>query len=133
MAVSGAKAIFGASNGSRGDLVDASIRGVGNWIDEQQWTDEEKAKYRAEVIAKYGEWFSLTMGENTERSIARRAIAIWVIRLEGLFLIASVALYKVDQGLAEYTYRVATDSPWGLLTLGVGAFFFGTHLVRAAK
>lgn len=130
--VSGVKAVFGASSDGTSNVMKVAS-GVGNWIDEQKFTEEEKAKYNAEMITHYSEFMKSTVAENTQRSITRRSIAIWVIRSEIGFLASSAVLYKLDMELAEYIYKIATDSPMGYLTLGVGAFFFGAHLVRATQ
>lgn len=114
-------------------LVHDSIRGIGKWIDEQQFTDQEKSQANMELMVKYAKFLDNTIAENSERSKTRRSLAIWIIRLEGLFLVLSIVFVKIDPALSEYIYKVATQSPWALLTLGVGAFFFGTHLLRSVK
>ena len=130
--VSGVKAIFGAGQDGQSNVMKAAT-GIGNWIDEQQFTDQEKAAYTASMADKFGEFMSHTINENTERSRSRREIAIWIIRAEIGFLTSSAISFKFDPELAKYLYQIAADSPMGYLTLGVGAFFFGAHLVRAAK
>ncbi len=107
--------------------------GIGNWIDEQSFTDQEKAEYNAKLIGHYSDYMKSTVNENSERSRTRRDIALWVIKVEIFLLLGSVAVFKFDPALSKYIYQVATDSPLGYLTLGIGAFFFGAHLVRAAK
>ena len=49
----GAKALFGlsTSNSKSQDNVMEVARGVGTWIDNQQYTDQEKAEDAAEVSA----------------------------------------------------------------------------------
>ena len=111
-------------------LVHDTVRGVGTWIDERTLTDEERLKANAEMVARYGEFLDKTLVENTERSRTRRALAIWIIRVEAWLLLSTIPLSLYDQSLAELAYKIATDSPWAWLTLGVGAFFFGTHMLR---
>ena len=113
------------------DLVGDTVRGVGTWIDERNFTEEEKSKVNMELAVKYANFLDTTMQENTERSKTRRSLAIWIIRLEAMFLIMSALTYKIDAAWSEYWYKIAVDSAWGLLTLGVGAFFFGVHMLRA--
>lgn len=115
------------------DLVHDAVRGVGTWIDERDFTEEEKQKADMEVLVKYAQFIESTITENSERSKTRRNLAMWIIRLEGFLLLLSVALYRVDIEMAEYVYKVATESYWGWLTLGVGAFFFGVHMLRDTK
>jgi len=107
--------------------------GIGNWIDNNKFTDQERAKHKAALIPHFQKFMDSTVSENSERSRTRRNIAIWIIRTEIGLLVISGLLFKYDASWSEYIYKICTDSPLGLLTLGVGAFFFGTHLVRAAK
>lgn len=130
---SGVKALLGVSGGKGADNVMKVATGIGKWIDNNKFTDQEKATYRAKMLVHYSAYMESTVGENSERSRTRREIAMWIIRTEIGLLVISGLLYKFDAGWAEYIYKICTDSPLGLLTLGVGAFFFGTHLVRAAK
>lgn len=129
----GVKTLLGFSGASKGaDNVMKVASGIGNWIDEQKLTDEERLNFRSKMIEHYGVFMQSTVGENTQRSITRREIAVWVIRLEAVFLIMYGILGSFELKAAAVWKYIAVDSPWGLLTLGVGAFFFGTHLVRAA-
>lgn len=123
--------ILGTPNDKSIDLVGDTVRGVGTWIDERKFTDEEKAKVNMELAIKYASFVDTTMQENTQRSKTRRSLALWIIRLEAFFLIMSAALFNFNQPWSEYWYKIAVDSPWGILTLGVGAFFFGVHMLRA--
>lgn len=131
---SGAKMLLGFTGASKGsDNVMKVASGIGNFIDEQKFTEEERVKFRLTAIEQYGKFMESTVEENTQRSITRRVLAMWVIRVELAIIVFSLLMYKVDPQWADYGYKMATDSPLGLLTLGVGAFFFGTHLVRATQ
>ncbi len=130
--VNGFKAVFGVGQ-SGSDNVMKVASGVGGWIDNLNYTDEEKAKANANTVTSLNKFFAMTVDENSERSRTRREIAIWVIRVELGMLVGSVIAFKFDSELSKYMYQVATDSPLGLLTLGVGALFFGTHMLRSAK
>ena len=121
----------GSKSGS--DNVMKVASGIGGWIDGQQFTDQEKSEFNGKVLEQYGKFMETTIGENTQRSLTRRDLAMWIIRAEILLLVFSVALFKIDKPWGDYVYKICTDSPLALLTLGVGAFFFGTHLVRAAQ
>ena len=130
----GAKMVLGFSGASKGsDNVMKIASGVGNFIDEQNLTDEEAAVLRMKTAEQYGKFMESTVDENSERSITRRELAIWIIRVE----LASLMLYGIlasfELPAAEVWWNISTDSPLSVLTLGVGAFFFGTHLVRATK
>ena len=124
--------VFGNSKDGSSNVMKVA-EGVGGWIDGQQFTEQEKAEYNAKIIESYAEYMKLTVDENTARSITRRTIAIYVIKVELFLLLASVVCYRIDEGMAEYIYKVATGEPMNYLVLGIGAFFFGSHLVRATK
>lgn len=130
---SGVKALLGVGGGDGASNVMKVASGIGGWIDNNKFTDQEKAKHKAALIPHFQKFMDSTVSENSARSQTRREVAIWIIRTEIFLLIISGLLYRFDAGWAEYIYKICTDSPLGLLTLGVGAFFFGTHLVRAAK
>ena len=126
------KGVFGAGQ-SGSDYVMKVAASVGGWIDGLKLTDQEKQEFNGKMVEHYSAFMASTVSENTERSRTRRDIALWIIKLEAFFLVFSLGTFKLDSELAKYAYQVATDSPWGYLTLGVGAFFFGAHLVRASK
>lgn len=124
---------MGTNGEKNAELVRDTVRGVGTWIDEREFTKEEKSKANMEMAVKYALFADQTLQESTQRSKTRRSLALFIIRTEGFILLLSAATFKVAPDWSEYLYKVAVDSPWGLLTLGVGAFFFGTHLLRAYK
>lgn len=125
----GIKAIFGSKDGA--SAVMEAAKGVGGWIDEQKFTEEEKAKYSGELIDKFQVYIENTIKENTQRSITRRELALWVIRNWIIMLWASILTYAFDlPQVAEYIYKVATITELLYLVLGVGAFFFGAHIIR---
>lgn len=128
----GWRALLGAGATADGtDRVMEVARGVGGWIDEQQYTPEEKAKYLADVAGRVTEFVSSTVGENTARSITRRSIAIWIMRAEVVTLISSGVAYPFHQEWSAYLFQLADfSSPLGWLALGVAVFFFGAHVLR---
>ena len=132
--IKGAKALMGVSNGGGADNVMEVARGVGGWIDDQQFTEEEKARQLADVADRVVTFVGATADENSQRSITRRSIAIWIMRAEIITLAASAAAFPFHQNWSEYLFKLAAyDSPLGWMAVGVGVFFFGTHMLRAAK
>lgn len=128
----GAKAVLGFSGASQGaDNVMKVATGIGTWIDERNLTAEEQMKFHGVMVGHYGAFMEATAKENTQRSITRREIAIWVIRIEAISLMLYGVLASFQLKAAEVWWKIAVDSPWGILTLGVGAFFFGTHMLRS--
>ena len=129
----GAKVMFGASSASEGTSnVMKVASGVGQFIDEQELTEEEAAVLRGKAAEQYGKFMESTVSENSQRSITRREIAIWVIRVELACLMLYGALASFGLTAASVWKEISFDSPLSVLTWGVGGFFFGTHLIRAA-
>jgi len=126
---SGVKAVMGAGE-SGSDNVMTVAKGIGGWIDGQQFTDQERAEYNASTIKAYSEFMASTVAENTQRSLTRRSIAIWIMRAEIGFLATSAILYRLDAELSLYIYKIATSSPMDYLVLGCAGFFFGAHMLR---
>lgn len=136
--VTGVKAIFGAGSDGASNVMKVAT-GIGGWIDEQQFTPEEKAKYSAETIKQFQVFMENTIKENTQRSITRREIAIWVIRNWFAFLWVAVIgtgfelAFKWSHEFSTFVFGIATHSIMSYLVLGVGAFFFGAHIIRQTK
>lgn len=126
----GAKAVMGFTKGDGADNVMRVATGIGTYIDERSLTAEEQMKFHGTMVEHMGEFMKASVNENTERSRTRREIAIWVIRIEAFCLLLYGILASFGLKAAEVWWKIAVDSPWGMLTLGVGAFFFGTHMLR---
>jgi len=124
--------LAGGSGGSGPNGMEV-IKGVGSWIDEQQFTDQEKADDAMKRAELYGKFFAQTVSENSERSRTRRALALLIIRWWLGMLTLSAALYPVQQAWAEYVFKVASLTQVGILVAGVGGFFFASHLLRTGK
>ena len=134
--VSGAKAVLGFREGSSKsqDNVMEVARGVGTWIDNQQYTDQEKAEDAAAVSASLITFLQTTVGENTQRSLTRRNIAIWIIRCEIWFFVMSAITYPLNERWSEYLFKIAGfDTPMGWATMTVLIFFFGNYALRTIQ
>ena len=125
----GFKAVFGVGqNGSENVMTVA--KGIGGWIDGQQFTEQEKAQFNAKMVDQFGAYMESTCNENTERSRTRREIAIWVIRFEVFLLAFSLFVRPFNQNWSDFAFHIATQDPLNYLVLGIGAFFFGAHILR---
>jgi len=133
----GIKAIFGSSNGTS-NIMEAA-KGIGNFIDEQKLTDEERVKYNAQAIEQYGKFMENTIAENSQRSVTRRDLALWIIRNWFIMLWVSIVSYGIENtfdlshNFSKFVYNMSTMEAMSYLVLGVGAFFFGAHIVRQVK
>lgn len=106
------------------------VKDVGKWIDKQQYTDQEKAEAAAKRAEAYYQFMQQTIQENSDRSKTRRSLALLVLRWWVMMLTFSAVLFKFDQSWSEYVFRVATYQDVGWMVLGIGAFFWGSHLIR---
>ena len=102
---------------------------AGGWINRLSYTDQEKAEDNTALRKGIVAFAIATMGENSERSKARRMIAIlWIkSQLAIVFMCAIAAPWNMH--LAEFYFKLATST---LMICGTGAiitFFFGSYLL----
>lgn len=104
---------------------------VGGWIGNMNFTPEEQAKMNARMADGVGEFVKMTLGENTERSKSRRAIAkMWIFFQ--LFMIAIVVIAApLDMELAKFYLSIAFGTVMVGGTLSIIGFFFGAHMLSS--
>lgn len=111
------------------DKDDGLLVRVGGWIDGQQHTEQEKAEDQKELRKGVIAYAISSMGENSERSRARREIAkLWIKAQLGLILMCAICA-PFNMALAEFYFKLATAS---VMLAGTGAiitFFFGSYLL----
>lgn len=103
---------------------------AGKWIDNWAYTDQERAEDRKEIAKGVRDFAIATMQENTERSKARRDLAIFIIKFFSLLIFWSGLVYPFNSEWSEYLFRLATETNVGVLTAGVGLFFWGSHTLQ---
>ena len=125
--------LFGGSSAAN-KVVDTamdSVKGIGNFIDEQSFTEEEQAKHKGELIKQHTDFLRLAYDQNSIRSITRRAIA-WAIT--GVFLacfITATILAILDYNEAVTKIIELVKVFWlGEIMLAVVAFYFGSQVLR---
>lgn len=111
------------------DKNDGLLSKAGGWLDGQQYTDQEKAEDSKELRKGVIAYAIASMGENSERSKARRDIAKMWIKVQ-LWLVMFCAIAAPwDMELAQFYFKLATAS---IMLGGTGAiitFFFGSYLL----
>lgn len=130
--INGAMALFSSKPEGINNVMTVA-KGVGGWIDEQQFTNEERAAYNAEMVKSFAGFMQSTVDESTKRSESRRAIAQLVIKAELLFLFLSGVLFPFFREWSAYWFKIATHEPMSYLVLGVAGFFFGVHILRGMQ
>jgi len=115
-----------------GKQVDKVTDAVINGIDAVFYTDEEKAADTAKRSALWFKFMELSREESSIKSVTRRIIAILVMVHWLLFLDVAAVLYLLDkQPQAKAIFDLSNSMLW--IVGGVGAFYFGAHLLRQAK
>ncbi len=103
------------------------ITQMGSWIGNQKYTSEEQAEANAKMVKGVTDFAIATMSENTDRSRARREIAVLVIKFYLFILFWSALVYKIDSDWSLFIFSIATSGGLVALVTGIGAFFFGSH------
>jgi len=125
--------IFGGSDTASKtmDLIGDSVRGVGNWIDEKDYTPEEKAKSLSEAVQAHLDLIKATANENSLRSVTRRWLA-WAITAY-ILTWASVAMIFAILGkedIVKNMIAVIEAFSLGWAFLAVVGLYFGVQLLR---
>ena len=132
---SGASFLFGGSAKESAGVTNAMsvARGIGSFIDEQDYTKEEKAVAHAQNTAAILKAVAATRDENSTRSVTRRVMA-WAIM--GIFLttfVIALMRYLVLGLPAADIIKIVDQFMLGELALAVGSFYFMVSLVRSRK
>ena len=100
---------------------------AGSWIGNQNFTSEEQAELNASNVKAVQEFVVATLSENTDRSKARREIAVFFIKFYSLMLFMCGMTYPIDAQWAAMWFNLATSLSVGGLVAAISIFFFGSH------
>ena len=106
------------------------IRGM---VDDKNFTDEERARFNTKIADSLAEFANNSLSENTERSKARRSIAIVSIYFFYFLVIALIVLWKFDPLWFEAAKTIIIEFQLPFAFIAIIGFFFGAHLMRASK
>ena len=126
--------LFGGSDhaGKTLDMADKAISGVGEWIDNKTYTEEEKAKDLSAAARTHLELIKATANENSARSVTRRVLA-WSVT--GFILSwASVAMgfaIAKEMETVKNIIEVAKAFWLGEAFVSIMVFYFGVQFVRS--
>jgi len=126
--IAGAKAVLGMGDVKGAGI--AAVKEVAEWIDQRKFTPEEQAEYVLKVAPVYAKFMENTVNENSERSKTRRQLAILVIRNWVAMLWAAIFAWLWKPEWSSFILTIALSTALISLVLGIGAFFWGTHLLR---
>lgn len=112
---------------------------LGGWIGGMQFTDQERAEMWSKTMADVREYSIKTMGENTERSKARRQIAILWIKVQlALVLCCVIAIAGGDSERFNMLWKVCGSmlmmgGTGAIITFFFGAYAYGAHVKNSNK
>ena len=102
---------------------------VGGWIDGQQYTTQEQAEFDEKLRQGVAAYAIATMGENSERSKARREIAKQWIKVQLWIVLMCAISAPFNIVLAEFYFKLATSSIMLAGTAAIITFFFGSYMI----
>ena len=125
------------------DMEKGLLTQVGQWAGRQSLSAEESIIHNDGMVKAVQAYSVATLAENTDRSVARRTIAVnwlilqvWLIKLNVLCVFVDYLIIEVRGGDSSLTGSIAdiAFSPmlWGI-TGAVSVFFFGSHVLRSTK
>lgn len=129
------KTLFGGGGAASDGLtfVQEATKGIGTFIDEQKFTDEERSQASAKAASQMIEMIKATRDENSPRHVTQRYLA-WGIMGAFVFLILlSAAVWPFSPDYSAMLFTLASKSVMGELAMGVGAFFFLAGVVRNVR
>jgi len=113
------------------DIVDTSLKGIGSWIDEGDFTAEEKSKALAKSVEAHLSLMKATVNENSGRSVTRRWLAVgivaWILLHTTVAMILAVTGFKSEADII-FTAIIATGG--NMLLLAIVGFYFGVQFLR---
>lgn len=102
---------------------------AGGWIGNLNYTDEEQAKSRTANMLAVQKFVVDTLAENTDRSKARRDIAVFFIKFYAILLFMAGMTYPISSEWSEVWFNLATSTAVGGLVFAISGFFFGSHML----
>ena len=116
------------------DKNDGILVKAGGFINDLHYSDAEKAGDLAEQGRGVTEFVKATLGENTEKSKARRELAILWIKVQLHLVLINVicvplAVLFPEQGRPMFDMMLQITLSWLMVggTVSVMAYFFGTY------
>jgi len=113
------------------DLIGDSIRGIGNWIDEKDFTPEEKSKALAKSVDSHLKLVEATNNENSTRSITRRWLAFIIVGWTLLMTTVGIIFALInDVTRANIIFDSVAGMGSNILLISVVGFYFGVQFLR---
>lgn len=103
------------------------LANVGSWIGAQNFTSEERAEMNRANMKSVQQFVKDTLDENTDRSKARREIAVFFIKFYSVMLFMCGMTFPVNPEWSSMWFNLATSLSVGGLVTAISVFFFGSH------
>ena len=127
--------LFGNSKaGTEENFAQKAATGIGTWIDERTFTEEEKAKANQQAVETVLEVYKTDAAGASQRSQARRQM-MWLFARAYILLImaAAITYFASPNGGADFLLKLAHETYIGQITWTAAGFYFLTNLVRGLK
>jgi hypothetical protein len=124
--------LFTAAPKTADDIFDKEnglLTQVGGWVGNANFTDEERAEHSASNLRDIRAFTVKTLDENTDRSRARRDIAVFFIQFYALMLFMCGMTYPISPEWSMVWFNLATSLSVGGLVTAISIFFFGSHAI----
>ena len=106
------------------------VKGVRLMIDEGQFTKEEAAKLNIEAAQGVIKFNTDTMNESTDRSQARRTIAVHSLYFFYSLIVALMGMWKFDPEWYEASLELILAFKLPTAFIMIMAFFFGGYYIK---
>ena len=111
---------------------------AGGFLNDLHYSDAEKAKDTFAIGQAVTEHVKATLNESTEKSKARRDIAMVWIKVQLWLILITLICIPLDKGMAQSMYELATCNVmlWGtgsVITFFFGGYVWGTYVKKQEK
>tara|TARA_R110000868_G_scaffold119479_2_gene317164 strand:+ start:5070 stop:5477 length:408 start_codon:yes stop_codon:yes gene_type:complete len=124
---------IGSIFGGNSDKVMEVAKGVGGWIDEQQFTEEEKSVAKFKALDYQLQWLNATQGMNTTRRFIAIAIVMTFLFSFVVSLAAFIIGWSLDlkvKELVDGILEIVIAFELGFSFLTIMVFYFGKGMVE---
>ena len=103
---------------------------AGAWVGNMNYTDEERAEMNAKSAEAFNKFVIDTLAENTDRSKARREIAVFWMKFYAIMIFMCGIVWPISAEWSQVWFNLSTSLSVGGIAASVSAFFFGAHIHR---
>jgi len=109
-------------------VVEKAVDGIISGIDKAVYTPEEKAIASQKATETIIEMWKVVANENSEQSIARRTIAMMVLKVYFSLMLLGVAIYGYSAEYATFIFTIVKEL--SIMVAGIQFIYFGPHQIQ---